>query len=173
MRSQPPPAPCLVLTLVLTAAMAQAAGQAQQAPSAPEVAAPSFFAVSVADLAASETWYTRVLGVERVNAVASRDGRSRAVVMRRGELVVELIARAGSRAPEDTLPAPEHRFDVQGIVKTGIFVADADAWHEYLAGLDVEMDVSVFLDEALQLRSFIFRDPDGNRIQVFGPAHTP
>lgn len=141
-------------------------GPTQAPQEAPTVASPSFFAVSVADLAASEAWYRRTLGLETVRSVESRDGRGRALVMRRGELVVELVHFEGSRAPRAD-PAVEHPFQIEGLVKAGVFVADAGQWHTYLLEAGVEADAEVVIDGALGVRTFVFRDPDGNRVQVF------
>lgn len=178
----PPPGIALRrLALVLVLSIAATAGTvslhaavnasppptAAQAPSqAPAVASPSFFAVSVADLAASVAWYRRTLGLETVRSVEGRAGRSRAVVMRRGELVVELVHFEGSRAPRAD-PEVEHPFQIEGLVKAGVFVADAGQWHAYLLEAGVEADANVVTDEALGVRTFVFRDPDGNRVQVF------
>jgi catechol 2,3-dioxygenase-like lactoylglutathione lyase family enzyme len=132
----------------------------------PAVASPSFFAVSVSDLDAAESWYRRILGLETVRAVQSRDDRSRAVVMRRGDLVVELVHFDGSRSPR-TDPGVEHPFQIEGLVKAGVFVADAAQWHAYLQGAHVDTDADVVTDETLAVRTFVFRDLEGNRIQVF------
>lgn len=148
--------------------LAPAAGQ-----DAPEIAAPSFFAVSVADLDAAQEWYRRTLGVEPARSVTSRDGRSRAVVMRRDELVIELVAYRDSRAPERLMPGIDHSFAIQGLVKAGIWVNDATAWHTYLVGLGVGLDGAVLTDDVIDARTFVFRDPGGNRIQVFERCDGP
>jgi len=143
-----------------------APGPAQAPEETPSVASPSFFGVSVGDLEAAESWYRRVLGLETVRSVQSRNGDSRAVVMRRGELVVELVHFDGSRTPRADLSV-EHPFQIEGLIKAGMFVADAELWHQYLVAAGVEADAQVITDEALGMRTFVFRDPDGNRIQVF------
>lgn len=172
---------CLVLGLVLAhaprvvayppprstnATRSPARGPAQAPSQAPSVAGPSFFAVAVGDIAAAEAWYRHVLGLETVRSVQSRDGRGRAVVMRHDDLVVELVHFEGSRSPR-TDAAVEHPFQIEGLVKAGMFVADVAQWHAYLLESDVEADPQVMSDEALGMRTFVFRDPEGNRIQVF------
>ncbi len=132
-----------------------------------EVATPAFFAMSVADLDASTEWYRRVLGLVPVRDVASRDGRSQARVLRRSNLVVELIAFGGSVDVADVLGPRAHRFMVQGPVKVGLWVLDAGAVRDWLARYAVDTDARVGLDETLDARTFVFRDLDGNRIQVF------
>jgi catechol 2,3-dioxygenase-like lactoylglutathione lyase family enzyme len=140
---------------------------AQTTPAGGDLAGPAFFAVSVAELDSSVAWYTRVLGVEPVRFVEGRGGRSRAVVMRRGELVVELISYDGSVGPADIETPTAHRYALQGLVKTGIYVSDAAVWYDHLQTAGVEVDPQVGVDEALEVKTFVFRDRDGNRIQVF------
>ncbi|MGD8329536.1 MAG: VOC family protein [Acidobacteriota bacterium] len=138
-----------------------------QAPAeVPSVASPSFFGVSVGDLDAAVSWYRRVLGLETVRSVESRDGRGRAVVMRRGELMVELVHFEGSLSPRAD-PEVQHPFQIEGLAKAGMFVADAGEWHTYLLGAHVDTDAQVVTDENLAVRTFVFRDLDDNRIQVF------
>jgi hypothetical protein len=54
-----------------------------------------------------------------------------------------------------------------GIFKTGFFVTGLDALFERLKESGVKVDLAIFTDDALQIRSFVFRDPEGNRLQVF------
>ena len=60
-----------------------------------------------------------------------------------------------------------HAFDTQGFVKVGLFVADARAQHERFIRLGVDADERVIVDERLPALTFVIRDPDGNRIQIF------
>ena len=123
--------------------------------------------MSVAELDSSVAWYTRVLGVEPVRFVEGRSGQSRAVIMQRGGLAVELISYDGSVGVADMETPTAHRYAIQGLVKTGIYVSDATAWHDHLQALGVEVDAQVSVDETLGAKTFVFRDPDDNRIQVF------
>lgn len=146
------------------------AAQSDTLPRTPvpwEVAAPTFFAVSVADLDASSDWYGQVLGVTPVRDVASRDGRSRARLLRRDGLVVELIDYTGSVGVSDVLGTGAHRFRMQGPVKLGLYVLDIDGVRNWLQRNAVDMDIRVSVDQILRARTFVFRDLDGNRIQVF------
>jgi methylmalonyl-CoA/ethylmalonyl-CoA epimerase len=157
---------------LLTGVLSNGAAAQQGGADAPQrsvlpVVGSAFFAVSVSDLDASTEWYGRILGVEPVRDVVSRDGRARARILRRGNLVVEVIAYEGS-APRGSFLGPgTHALQMQGLFKTGLFVADAEAFHAQLQDRGVDVDRVVMLDEALQWQTFVFRDPDGNRIQVF------
>ena len=149
------------MTAVPTSAAAQLGGPPIT------VSEPAFFAVSVSDLEASTVWYARVFGTETVREVTSRDGRGRARVTVAGDLIVELIAYEGSIGAEDALPEGQHRFALRGLVKTGLFVTDADAAHATLSVGDIDIDDSVAVDNRIDTKTFVMRDPDGNRLQVF------
>lgn len=133
-------------------------------------ARPGFLAVSVSDLEAATAWYRDMLGLVAVREVTSADGAMTARVLRAGPVVVELIHHRSNRAVTDVLDTGAHRFQLQGIVKAGLFVADIEALYEHLESRDVAMDARIGSDPELRLRSFVFRDPDGNRIQVFQRA---
>ena len=129
-------------------------------------AGPAFVALSVADLEAAAAWYTRVLGVEEFRAVEAPDGSVRVRLLRRSDVIVELIAHAepiDARAAHGD--APDFRF--LGIFKSGLFVEGIDALHGELLAHGVRTDAEIGVDEAVGARTFIFRDPDGNRLQVF------
>lgn len=149
------------MTAVTTSAAAQLGGPLIT------VSEPAFFAMSVSDLEASTAWYARVFGTETVGDVTSRDGRGRARVMVAGNLVIELIAYEGSIGADDVLPVGQHRFALRGIVKTGLFVSDAASAHSLLTANGLDVDDSVGMDERIDARTFVLRDPDDNRLQVF------
>lgn len=127
----------------------------------------AFLAVSVPDLDAASDWYSSVLGLGAVREVASPDGSLRARVMSAGSVVVELVHHRASISPEDVLERGAHRFQLEGIVKAGLFVPDLDLLHEELRARGVDVDARIGTDEDLGLRFFVFRDRDGNRIQAF------
>ncbi len=133
-------------------------------------AAPAFIALSVSDLEAATAWYSEVLGLRRVRDVSSADGALRASVLSSDNVVIELIRHRSTLAADDVLESQAHRFHLQGIVKTGLFVTDIDRLFEYLRERQVRTDERIGTDRELGLRFFIFRDPDGNRIQVFEPC---
>jgi catechol 2,3-dioxygenase-like lactoylglutathione lyase family enzyme len=161
-------------TLALTAlGMPPAAAQSSArgfAPQPSQFTHAAFFAASVDDLDASTVWYRTMLGLVQVHEVESRDGRGRARMLRNGELVVELIQYEASRAGEELLGEDAHPLQFQGLFKAGVFVDDAHRLHAALRRLGASVDAEVTLDEALRLNTFVLRDLDGNRIQVFAPC---
>jgi len=137
-----------------------AAGYAQAADWS--LVGPAFGAIQVADVEAASAWYQRVLALEELNRMDAADGRFSIRMLSRGDVSLELIQERGvERAAGRQL----------GLFKMGLFVTDIDAAHRDLAGLEVDQDSRIFLDEVLHVRSFVFRDQDGNRIQLFQKCH--
>ncbi|MFT5515892.1 MAG: catechol-2,3-dioxygenase [Rhodothermales bacterium] len=99
-----------------------------------------------------------MFGVEEVNHIDAEDGRYAIRILTGGGLRVELIRARGTERPSD-----RHL----GLFKTGLFVSDIEAFHAVLEERTVDVDAQIFVDEALNARSFVFRDLEGNRIQAF------
>ena len=132
----------------------------QEASAEPEFAivAPAFLALRVGDVEAAAAWYARALALDPVKQLDAEDGRFRIRILARGNLTVELIEMRGTEAP----PQPH-----LGIFKVGFYVDDIDAAHRWFREAGAELDDAIFTDDALAVRSFVLRDPDGNRLQVF------
>ena len=134
-----------------------APSSAQDAPGF-RIVGPSFLAIQTSDVEAASAWYRRVLNLEEVSRVEAPDGRYSITILSGEQLSVELIRSSQS------MPAigVDH-----GLFKAGLFVDDVEAAHRWLRANGVDTDAAIFTDEALNARTFVFRDPDGNRIQVF------
>lgn len=130
-------------------------------------AAPAFLAISVSDLEAATAWYRQVLGVEPVREVASADSVLRARLLFFDPVAIELIHHRATLSKGEILDPGAHRFQIQGIVKAGIFVDDIDRLHQHLREQGVNTDARIGVDSLIGARFFVFRDPDGNSIQVF------
>lgn len=147
-----------------------AAAVAQPSPGPFQILGSAFVAISVADADASAAWYAKTLGLELKRSIDTPDGRIAIRILARQGLMVELIAQRGSLAL-DQLAGPDgplqKRIFVQGHFKAGFFVADAQAVYDHLRALSVSMDERVIVDNDMNLEFFVFRDPDGNRLQVF------
>jgi len=149
--------------LVLTGAvlLAPGAGALAQASTSPgfQVVAGTFVAVQVPDLEAAATWYAETLGLRQANRIEADDGRYRIRILAASGLVVELIQLREAEPPS---PGIRH-----GLFKAGFFVDDLAAAFRWLRSRGADMDGTTFVDEALNARTFVFRDPFGNRLQVF------
>ena len=127
----------------------------------------TFFALSVADLAATSRWYQEKLGLRPLLQLPKR-GADEGVVLGGAGLLVELIARAGSRPLRAVDAAITHDLDVHGFFKVGFFVDDLDAALATLRARGVEIAFGPFPARAEQPANVGFRDREGNLIQVFG-----
>jgi len=127
--------------------------------------APTFFAVSVADLDASVKWYSETLeltarrlpGTETVKvALLEGDG-----------LVVELIEDAQAFALRTRLPEVEKRHLVHGLFKVGYFVPDLETTVARLKERGAAFRGGIVTDTLLSARSILLLDNSGNIIQLF------
>jgi pimeloyl-ACP methyl ester carboxylesterase len=123
-----------------------------------ELAEPAFAAIVVEDADAAAAWYGSVLGLTEVSRSEAEDGQYSIRLLAGGGMTLELIRLRDAETPTD-----RHL----GLFKVGLYVDDIEAAHKQLIELGVDVDEAVFTDEALQTRSFVFRDPGGNRFQVF------
>lgn len=146
----------LLLLLVFLATAAPASGAAQDG---------GFAAISTPDLDRSAGWYEEMLGYQPVTRAASPDGTIRIALLRRGDHLLEIVEREGAEAPG---PAPDRSLR-HGIFKLGLVVPD-------VGGLEMEMrrkgaafDHGLVQPAGNPWRTFAVRDPDGNRVQFFGP----
>ena len=121
----------------------------------------AFFALSVADLAASANWYRDKLGLEIVMHVPVQNGIG-FTVLEGGGLTVELIQNAQARPP---VGDPQL---VHGYFKSGMIVKDFDRTLTTLRERGVEVAFGPFPADGTQRANVILRDNAGNLLQLFG-----
>ncbi len=133
----------------------------------PIAAAPFFAALSVADAEASADWYGRVFGytIHRSIDVPERGVRIRLMHAERG--FVELIELESAVPLDERLPDLNGRYQVHGIFKIGVRVADLDLAIERLEELGVALRGEVITEEDGSMRFAQVEDLDGNIIQIF------
>lgn len=124
---------------------------------APRTQGSSFFALLVSDVVAAQAWYEQQFGLEQVKEAAV-EGRFAIRILANEHLTVELIERTGATKPD----GPHH-----GHFKAGLFVDDLDAAFAWFQSRDIGMDERIVVDETLSVRTFVLRDLEGNRIQLF------
>jgi catechol 2,3-dioxygenase-like lactoylglutathione lyase family enzyme len=149
-----------VLLLFASEAVAQGHSPATEAPAFASQGA--FVAIVVTDLDASVHWYEANLGLRVVKRGKSPRVPAETVVLGGRNLFVELIHHDGQQSArvDDEAPVPR-------LLKTGVIVGqkDFDAVAAYLQKRGVE--AGIFEDKEMGVRSFLFRDNDGNLIQFF------
>lgn len=120
-----------------------------------------FVAIRVRDVEAVADWYTRVFGLEVKKTLDGEGGAFSIRILGNHMLTVELIEQIGTEEP----PERHH-----GLFKAGFFVDSAARALEQLRSAGAvasDEQVTVFVDEPLAVRSFLLRDPEGNRLQFF------
>jgi lactoylglutathione lyase/glyoxylase I family protein len=127
----------------------------------------AFFALSVADLEASTRWYSEKLGLSVVMRPPKQD-KSTVVVLEGGGLIVELLLRDDAVPLRQAAPSVTATYQVYGVFKAGVIVADLDATLAALRARGVEIAMGPFPASKEQRANAIIRDNAGNFIQVVG-----
>jgi catechol 2,3-dioxygenase-like lactoylglutathione lyase family enzyme len=152
---------CLA-ALLLSASGAAAQGQPPATDVPSFTAQGAFVAIVVTDLDASVHWYESNLGLHLVKRGKSPRVPAETVVLGGHNLFVELIHHEGK-----ALARVDNEASVPRLLKAGLIVSqkDFDAVATYLQKRGVE--AGIFEDKQMGVRSFMFRDNDGNLIQFF------
>lgn len=149
-----------VLLLFASGAAGQAHPSATDAPAF--TAQGAFVAIVVTDLDASVHWYESSLGLHVVKHGKSPRVLAETAVLGGHNLFVELIHHDGKQ-----LPRIDNEASVPRLLKAGVIIGpkDFDAVAVYIQKRGVE--IGVFEDKEMGVRSFLLRDNDGNLIQFF------
>ena len=151
------------IALILSVLFYNAVGAESQEPPVEQmgfnVVGLSFVAIQVRDEAAAADWYSAVLGLAEVNRREASDGRYSIRLLSAQGLSVELIRSSAVAVRPVGSPL--------GLFKAGFYVDDIEAALVWFRAQGVDTDQAIFTDEALRARSFVFRDLEGNRLQVF------
>jgi predicted enzyme related to lactoylglutathione lyase len=118
----------------------------------------AFVAIKVENADVAAHWYGQTFDLEIANSIDAEDGKYRIRILSGENLTVEIIELRGAETP------PDSHF---GHFKMGFYVDDLDAAFEWIDNSRGHNVTKIFSDEALGLRSFVFRDPFNNRLQLF------
>lgn len=148
------------LLLFASGALTQGHSSTTEAPAF--TAQGAFVAIVVTDLDASVHWYESSLGLHVVKRGKSPRVPAETVVLGGHNLFLELIHHDGKQ-----LPRVDNEASVPRLLKAGVIVGqkDFEAVAAYLQKGGVE--TGIFEDREMGVRSFLFRDNDGNLIQFF------
>ena len=127
-----------------------------------------FFALSVSDLEASAAWYVKVFELERLGGSESPDGSSRNVIVGNDDFVIELIHHRDAKPLAQWSPEANRTYLAYGIFKVGLYVENFDRAVEHLRAQQVDLAGDVRDDPRYGVRFILFRDPDGNFLQLYG-----
>ncbi|WP_299048751.1 VOC family protein [uncultured Tateyamaria sp.] len=125
-------------------------------------------AISVSDLDESIAFYRDILGFEVVSQTYFEPVSAKVAFIALADVRLELLEVEGSeRLPELDTPPPTHLL-TQGFKAIVFDVNDLSGFTQYLNANEVEtLWEELVLDDAGST-STLFRDPDGNLINVFG-----
>lgn len=139
-----------------------------------QVVGPSFAALSVPDLPASERWYSEVFGLTRVFEGAAPDSSTRVVLLSGPGLRIELVWHRTARSLEALAGRPTAPDQVFGPAKIGFYVMNLDkalerlrARHATIEGQWLSRPPHVPATDTLWTRNALVRDPAGNYVQLF------
>ena len=154
-----------IITVILLVASCTFAQQSGPAPAFNEPSG-SFFALSVKDLNSTAAWYKQKLGFKEIKESASPDGKSRAIILDRDGIIVELIHHKQAVSGAAVMKGYK-TYLVHGIFKVGFIVDDVDHTLQRLKANGVPIANGPYTDQAMHMRSFMIRDNEGNYIQFF------
>jgi catechol 2,3-dioxygenase-like lactoylglutathione lyase family enzyme len=127
----------------------------------------AFFALSVADLAASAVWYEQKLGLAVTLDIPKQNGIA-VKVLEGGGLTVELIQNDQARPLAQAAPGVTDPQQIHGTYKAGFVVKDFDRALALLRERGVEIAFGPFPETATQRANVLIRDNAGNLVQIFG-----
>lgn len=127
-----------------------------------------FIAISVADVAMMSTWYQEKLGLAVVGSGETPDKIVKFVLLQGAGLVVELIQHGQAQPRSKAAPALTESYQIHGIFKAGLIVAELDHLYEGLKKKGVTIAHDIMPAQDVPMRSFIVEDPEGNLVQFFG-----
>jgi catechol 2,3-dioxygenase-like lactoylglutathione lyase family enzyme len=153
---------CLIALFLFALPGAAAQGQTPPVDVPAFVAQGAFVAIVVTDLDASSHWYERNLGLHVVKRGKSAQVPAETVVLGGHGIFLELIHHDGKQ-----LPRVDNEASVPRLLKAGVILArnDFDSIAAYLQKQGIE--AGVFEDKDMGVRTFLFKDNDGNLIQFF------
>lgn len=156
---------CLGLLLVTVMPTPALAGQGQPDSTRVLAATGAFFALSVADIAASARWYAEKLGL-RVVMGAPKQGSAQATVLNGGGLTVELVQHDDARPLRVAAPETRGALFLHGVFKVGVVVENYAEALATLRARQVEIAMGPFPARGDQPANVIIKDNAGNLIQV-------
>ena len=144
--------------------MEQAADTGAVERTAPQLGGIHHVGVTVSDVEASEAWYGRVLGLQRVFVEDHHGGTGYAVVMNRPG--TPLYLGLDHHETHEGERFAEHR---TGLDHLAVHVADRDeldAWATHLEALDVAHSPITDRSEPFPYATLVFRDPDNIQLEL-------
>lgn len=126
---------------------------------------PAFIALTTEHESKLDTWYQQVFGLEVVKRFSTANGDAKGVLMKNGELVVEVFKRKEPLVPERVKPSIPRAY-WNGYLKVGVFTnADLEILKQCLVSRGV-MASRIFDDEKLNVKLLHVTDPEDNSLEI-------
>jgi catechol 2,3-dioxygenase-like lactoylglutathione lyase family enzyme len=132
-------------------------------------ARPYLVALSVADARGMHRWYSEALGFHTLRAPYSPVPGVVAAFLELNGFRLELLQLSGSRSRVTAMPDSSNSASLHGFVKLGLSVDDVDRATGALRAHGVRPFFGPASDTAFRVRHALFRDPEGNVVQLFRP----
>ena len=126
----------------------------------------AFFALSVADVAATAQWYREQLGFELVHEGEAPNKIAKGVILKHGASILELVQHRQAKPLKDA--GVESAYQIHGIFKIGFVVDDIDATYRRVQARHIPVAYDLWPAKDVGLRSFSIRHNAGNLVQFFG-----
>ncbi|HZS07860.1 MAG TPA: VOC family protein [Blastocatellia bacterium] len=127
-----------------------------------------FFALSVADVASLSRWYQDKLGFRVLSQGEAPNKIAKFAILEGDGTIIELIQHSKAKARKVAAPTTGDAYEIHGIFKVGMVVADLDGVYRELKRREVPIAYDLMAAKDVPLRSFSVRDGEGNLIQFFG-----
>ncbi|MHA6796709.1 VOC family protein [Pseudonocardia bannensis] len=131
--------------------------------SAPPIAGFHHVGLTVTDVSASEAWYERVLGMQRVMVEEHGDG-GHTVVMARPDAPLFIGLAHHERNAAETFA--EHRTGLDHVSLAVATRAELDGWRDHLDALGIPHSGVTERTEPFEYALLVFRDPDNIQLEV-------
>ena len=160
----------LACSLILLLGVAAARSQTAAPPTpAPPRTVGAFFALSVADVAATSAWYRDKLGFRIASQGEAPNKIAKFALLEKEGSIIELVQHREARPRSAAAPGVKDAHLIHGIFKVGFHVADLDAVYHRVKEQGIPIAYDLMPAKDLDLRSFTIRDREDNLIQFFGP----
>ena len=124
----------------------------------------NFFAIIVKDIDSSIKWYSDASGFDLINLNRIESKGLSIANLISADNKLELIQIDSSLSPSDLIASNQR---MQGLFKVGFTVDKISPYISKLKKWNPDFDESVVTDLISNQSMIVFRDPDGNRIQLF------
>ncbi|WP_425410102.1 VOC family protein [Hyphococcus sp.] len=158
----------VIICALFMQATAACASAAQNDASVQEDLTPRLIAISVSDLDDASAWYVTYFNFEETKRYAFPEDGMRIAFLERNGFELELIEIANA-APY-AAPDPDNPSTRQGYNKLAFYSEDIDALYTNAQDRGAQVHSVLSNSNRTGGRFFILLDPDGNWVQVFGPA---